>query len=319
VHSRNRRVSVGLTLLALCGAPFPLAAQPRDAAAAEALFRQGREASEAGDHRTACEKFKESNRLDPAVGTVFNIADCEEKLGRLATAWTLFQEVAQRLPTNDDRHAIAKSRASALEPRLPRLTVKLGGDVPPGTLVERDGVELGAASLDTALPVDPGPHSVRVSAPGRKAGVFRVVLRESEVRTLDVEAGPALDSPGGEPAGGGTPEPSSSGTRTLGYVLGGIGIAGLGVGVVTGVMVLDRKSTADDNCPEKRCNQQGFDAAESGRTLGVVSTAGFVVGAVGLAAGAYLVLKSKPEQASRTVLFASARPSGAAFSVLHAF
>src|SRR5687768_2981870 len=55
-------------------------AEPRDAAAAEALFRQGRQAADAGDHAKACEKFKESNRLDPALGTVFNIADCEEKL-----------------------------------------------------------------------------------------------------------------------------------------------------------------------------------------------------------------------------------------------
>ena len=44
----------------------------RDPAAAEALFRAARSAVERGDYRSACPKFEESHRLDPAVGTLFN-------------------------------------------------------------------------------------------------------------------------------------------------------------------------------------------------------------------------------------------------------
>ncbi|MFO0567610.1 MAG: hypothetical protein U0263_18270 [Polyangiaceae bacterium] len=58
-------------------------AQGRDATAAEALFNAGRDAVKAGDYPTACAKFRESNRLDPAPGTVLNLADCEEHLGHV--------------------------------------------------------------------------------------------------------------------------------------------------------------------------------------------------------------------------------------------
>jgi hypothetical protein len=293
-------------------------AEPRDAAAAEALFRQGREAADAGDHAKACEKFKESNRLDPALGTVFNIADCEEKLGRLATAWQLFQEVAQRLQAGDDRQGIAKERARTLEPRLPRLTVRLAAAAPSGTQVQRDGVELGSASLDTPLPVDPGSHSVTATAPGHEPRVFNVVLREAEAQAIEVQ--PGAQSSGNVVTEVTTDRAPSSNQRTVGYVLGGVGLVGLAVGTVAGVMVLERKSTVDDNCNEaKRCNQEGFDAAESGRTLGVVTTAGLVVGALGLASGAYLILSSPKDEGPRTALVTRAAPSGAHLSLVHAF
>src|SRR5882724_10827634 len=159
----------GLVLsCALCAAAPVRAEDTRDPAAAEELFRQGRAASEKRDFNTACAKFRESNRLDPAVGTVFNIADCEEKLGRLATAWTLFQEVVQRLPPADNRRAIAEQRASKLEPRVPKLSIRLAHSARSDVTVRRDGVSLGTASLDTPLPVDPGDHVVIVEGPGMR-------------------------------------------------------------------------------------------------------------------------------------------------------
>src|SRR6266851_1461448 len=94
-------------------------AAPRDPAAAEALFRAGRAAADKGDYVTACPKFEESNRLDPEVGTVFNLADCDEHLGKIASAWQLFKEVEQRLSASDERASIASSRAASLEPKLP--------------------------------------------------------------------------------------------------------------------------------------------------------------------------------------------------------
>jgi hypothetical protein len=294
-------------------------AQPRDAAAAEVLFRQGREAADQGDFGTACDKFKESNRLDPAVGTVFNIADCEERLGRLATAWTLFQEVTQRLAPSDERHAIATKRASALEPRLPRLTIKLSASAPPGIVIERDGVVLGAASLDNSLPVDPGPHEVVVRATGRSPGVFRVALREGEARAVEVTAGAPLESGGGGSHDQIPDRTEPGGNRTLGFVLGGLGIAGIAVGTVAGVMVLDRKSTADEQCPDKHCNEQGFDAVVSGRTLGVVSTTGFIVGGIGLAAGAYFILSSGSGEKPASTVSATFSPGGASFRFARSF
>lgn len=273
----------------------PARAQSADAAAAEVLFREGRAAMEAGDAKTACPKFRESNRLDPAPGTVLNLADCEEKLGRFATAWSLFKEVTQRLPASDERHGLAAQRATALEPKVPKLSVKLEPGSPEGTRVLRDGVELRGASLDTLLPVDPGRHEIVVTTPGYADATVAVVLDAGDKKVVRVRPGP-------KQAGGEASVSSSGSPRTMGWVLTGVGAVGVGVGAVTGVMVLGKKSTVDENCDaQKRCNQTGLDAADSGRTLGTVSGISFIVGGVALAGGAYFLL-SGSEKAPGTAL-----------------
>ncbi len=267
----------------------------QDAAAAEALFQQGRAAVEQGDYVTACAKFHESNRLDPALGTVLNIADCEEHQGKLATAWTYFEEVAQRAGPGDDRAALAKERAQRLLPRLPRLTVRLS-TASDAVRVSRDGVELGRASWGVALPVDPGRHRLVVSVPGHQASSVELELAEGEQREVRLEPGPRL-------ARAKTPAPQAepSTRSTWGWVAGGVGVAGLAVGGVAGALVLGKKSIADDHCPASRCDATGYDAVEAGRTLAVISTTGFVVGALGVVSGAYLLLsgESPPSAAAR--------------------
>ncbi|MBE7484372.1 MAG: PEGA domain-containing protein [Polyangiaceae bacterium] len=282
---------VVLVVAALALVSPGLAAQTRDATTAEALFAEGREAAKAGDFSRACAKFRESNRLDPAPGTVLNLADCEERLGHLATAWTLFREVTQRVPASDERHALALGRANALEPKLPKLTVVLAPGAPPGTRVLRDGVELGAAALDTALPVDPGTHQLTVEAPGHAPSQRRVSLREGQTERVVLTLGAKAPDEGDNRSA-----TKSSSRRTWGYALGGVGLVGVSVGTITGLMVLGERRRVDDNCDEnKRCNADGMDAVDRGRTLGTVSGASFIVGGLALAGGAYLLLSSDKE------------------------
>jgi hypothetical protein len=274
--------------------PSMAGAQASDPAAGEALFREGRAAADAGNYAKACEKFHESHRLDPAPGTVLNIADCEEKLGHIATAWTLYQEVMQKFPARDERYTIAQERVAALEPRVPKLAIRLAANAPANSVVRRDGVELKSASLDTPLPVDPGKHEIVVEAPGRAKSSVTIELAEGDTKRVSVSPGAVVSTPEKVPG----KKTGGSGGKTAGYVLGGIGIVGVGVGAVTGLMVLSKKSTVDDNCDPKTklCNQTGKDAADSGKTLGTISGASFILGAVALGAGAYLVLSSKEKE-----------------------
>jgi hypothetical protein len=302
IRIRAYQVFAVLALAAVLGDVTSASAQSGDAATAEALFREGRKLSDTGDVEGACAKFRESRRLDPAIGTTFNIADCEEKLGHLAEAWSSFQEVMQVLPATDRRRGIAESRAAALDKRLPKLRIRLAGDAPAGTHVERDGVALGAPSLGIDLPVNPGAHQIVVLAPGREPGRYEITLAEAQHVSVDVAPGAASAS--GSPGETGpvhvdatTHTSDGSGSRTLGYVLGGIGVAGIVTGAVAGALVLSKKSTVDDNCnAQKRCNDEGLSAVDSGKTLSVVSTVGFVTGVVGLGAGAYFLFTAGPSR-----------------------
>jgi hypothetical protein len=153
--------------------------QPRDPATAEALFRQGRQAMEAKNYREACPKFAESQKLDPGAGTLMNLATCEEKLVKLASAWQHWKEAIDALPPGDDRVSFARTRVTDLEKKLPRLKVTLASGSNPSAKVFRDEIELAPVSQGVLLPVDPGPHTVTVTLTGHLPEKVTLAVGES--------------------------------------------------------------------------------------------------------------------------------------------
>jgi len=291
-------------------------------AAADALFASARAAMAKADFERACEQFRASDKLDPALGTELNLADCEEKRGRLASAWELFRTVEEKLAPNDERLAVAHGRARALQARVPRLTLTLAAGSPPGSAVRDGTMELGAAAFGLALPMDPGPHELVVSAPGFAARTFSVQLAEAESRALTVSVGPATEQARAvSPAFAARParrdvssdHPSQ---RTWGFVLGGVGVAGLGLAAVSGLLMLDKKGAVKDGCQtDKSCTSSGLNAAHAARTWEIVSNVSWAAGAVALGAGAYLVFTSGSGSKQNTALAFGPAASGAQLSL----
>src|SRR5271166_3476943 len=94
------------------------AADSNQGALAEALFRSARELMAAGKYAEACPKLAESNRIDPKLGTLMNLALCHEKAGKTASAWAEYVqagEIAQRTGQKE-RAQVARDKAQALEP-----------------------------------------------------------------------------------------------------------------------------------------------------------------------------------------------------------
>jgi hypothetical protein len=292
----------------------PAAAQPRDPAAAEALFRQGRDAMKRQDYATACPKFAESQRFDPAAGTLLNLAQCEQKLGKLASAWQHYQEAADQLPAGDPRVTIARQGVAELDKKVPRLVVRLEAGAPEGTKVRRDGVELGGASLGTPLPVDPGDHVVVVVAPGRSEARFTVALGAAETKTVDAEAGPesvaaattgASQGPGERQPAPARPDKADArgangdAFRTVGWVTAGAGVVGLGVGTYFAFSARSNDSRAlekDEQGNPKWCDanqcwaEPGATYSQDARSDSKRAAVALVTGGVLLAAGVVLVL-----------------------------
>jgi len=289
------RLRLGLSIvLALCLASGICRAETSDPSAAEALFRAGRKSFEAGDYASALARFQEAYRLDPTAGTLLNQAICEEKLGRLASAWQSYRKVLEMLPASDERVRMTVSSVHALEKRLSWVTIRLAPVAPKNTRIHRGSVELTAASLDVALPFDPGRHELVVDAPGHRPQRYVLELHEGERQTLDVAPGgasnPAPSAPREKSPAPKVKPVQSSGSPTLGYSLLGVGAAAATVGVVTGILLIDRLNTVADHCVDKRCDAEGLEAGESGRKLRVVFGISVAVGAVSLGAGSYLVL-----------------------------
>lgn len=159
----------------LCGAVALLALPGRvhaedAAAAAQVLFEQGRDLLRAGKAAAACPLLEESQRLDPANGTLLALAMCHEAEGKLASAWAEFVRVAHlaKRDGQTSRETWASERAAALRPRLSMLEVRVAPEVKqlPRVSVARNGAFLHPGSWDLPVPVDGGEHRITVTAEG---------------------------------------------------------------------------------------------------------------------------------------------------------
>lgn len=337
VRWRSRRMGASA---AVCGVALFFTAEntcrAQTTAAAEALFDEGRVALEAKNYDLACERFDASNRLDPAIGTTLNLAVCEADRGRLATSWELFRAALERLGADDPRRDFTQKQIDALAPRLPKLVVTLAASVPFGTTVRDGDMRYPSAALGTPLPEDPGARTLIVEAPGHAPKTIDVVLTEGSTTSIEVAPGPesvgaiavpvaAAPATGAPPALVLPPEPPHSPTRRdrllAGFIVGGVGVVGLGVGIGAGVAALEKKSIADDECSDalRVCTQRGHDAADSGRTLAAISTVGFIAGALATGVGVYLVVTGMKRGEPAVAVSTAALPGGAVVRVVHAF
>ncbi len=268
------------------------------ATAAVALFDAARKLMDEGQYEAACPKLAESQRLSPGMGTLFNLAHCHERVGRTASAWTLFRQVAAeaRSAGQTAREADARSRAESLAPRLVRLKVEVQAPVP-GLVVQRDGDALGSGQWGVAVPVDPGTHLVVASASGF-ASVEKSAAVQEEGSTVVVvlppleplpKASPVSPRPASSPVD--VPPPSKDGAASwhvpVGWTLmvtGGVG-ALVGLGIAIGAKVeADGVTTCtdDDRCADPADVATRNDAVVLGHVATGVAIASAAVGATGL-------------------------------------
>jgi hypothetical protein len=184
--SRVRRI--GAWALGAClSLPRPAAA---DQAKAESLFREGRRLLVEGHVAEACDRFAESQREEPSSGALLNLARCHGDAGMTATAWREYLAAA-RLARSQERPqqaAEAELRAQALESRLLRLVVELEPQSA-GTVVTRNGERLAPSDLGVSIPVDPGSHVVRATAPGHSDWTVTLLLSQpGQVRRVTIPA-----------------------------------------------------------------------------------------------------------------------------------
>jgi tetratricopeptide (TPR) repeat protein len=292
---------------------------------AERMFELGRQAATQGQYSTACNLFKESYRLDPAVGTLINLGDCEEHQGHPREALVWYEKAFSRLSVTDDRMVLVQQRIQALEKTGARLEIRTGAGAPPETKVTLDGELVDATRLKTPILLPAGNHVVVATAVGYRGSRQGVSLKEGEARALQVWPGPPLDEAvptfveAAPDNGRREREARASTWRTVGYGAGAAGLASLWVGSITGFLALDRESLRSKNCnAENVCNQTGYDAAQSGKTLATVSTVTVVAGGLALGVGAYLVLSNRAGS-TQTALVPNASHEGGGMSLLHRF
>jgi hypothetical protein len=258
-------------------------------ARAEALFAEGRRLLTASRFADACPKFAESQRLDPAIGTLLNLGDCYEKMGRTASAWAVFRDAAAEAKRERDarRESVASARATALALGLVKLTILVPkASRTPGLQLKRDGVTIDPAAWSEATPMDPGWHAIEATAPGKRPWTLPVTIDAAQAMT-EITVPPLEDL-----AAKATPVDPTAGRsqRLAGAIVFGTGAAALGAGAIfTGLAVAKNHDSAP-HCHGNRCDALGVELRDEALGNANVATVAVLVGLAAVGGGAALWL-----------------------------
>jgi hypothetical protein len=186
---RSARRSALLALAIGCAARGARADEPTPAQlqAARDLFAAA-ERDEDGEHWSdALEKLRRVADVKLTAGVRYHVALCEEKLGRVATAYAHYVEARDAAAREGNAEVLGLMSdpiLAKLRARVPTLTL----DVPSaaGVSVTVDGVVEPPGLWRVPVPIDPGAHRIEATAPGRAKFARQLEVRERDVTVLAI-------------------------------------------------------------------------------------------------------------------------------------
>jgi len=324
-RSRATRLLAVATIATTLGRVSPSLADSTSDTAAQALFDEAKGLMRSGDYASACPKLEESLRLQASGGTLLFLGLCREGEGKTATAWTRFNEAvsAARRDGRVDREHSAQDHIATLLPKLTKLDVVVPEETRslPGLELRRDGELLPLALAGTPIPVDPGNHTVRATAPGMKAWESVVATAgEGATATVTVPAlerdptavvaiapvplaPPPVPPPAAPPVADMGASDAGSTQRTIALLVGGAGVVGLGIGTYFGVTALSKKSDATAQCPNGStglCNGGAVPLSQDAVNDGNIASVALGVGAAAVIGAGVLWLTAPKARATTT-------------------
>jgi hypothetical protein len=312
-----RRPLACLAVLLLCLAPRAALADP--VSDAKDLFTQGRDLRVHGDCASAIALFRKAHDLYPAgLGTLRNIAECQEALRQFASARRTWLDLKRDLVTSpspkyDGWANDADQAAARLAPKVATIKIDLSIVRASGEAAPSDGVEvtLNGESVPTGLsgtPLerDPGRYLVRVAGPRvgtpeqstvdlgegeAKSVSFRVIVADAQgaVRPGQASPPPLSVAPS-------APDTTQDATqRTLAWIAVGTGAASLMGAAISLAVYASAQDDLNRGCPppHQNCPSSVSPAVNQGQTAATLVNVFTTVGLAGLGGGIVLLVTSR--------------------------
>ncbi len=279
------------------GAPFNKAKyqQTRKATAA---YKAGVKAMSENKLDVALAKFRQSYGIVASPNSRHMIARAHFEAGKYLEAYFEAQATIAEAEEASKKAAKYKKTAEAARAELDAIVAKLAlvtvnvVDAPVGSSLTVAGIEIPSATWGQDLLLLPGELEVVLTT---EAGVeTKKVTLEAGPTTIDISppAPKVVDEPVEEPVEdeGGTYEGPDR--LMMAIIAGGVGVAGMISFSIFGAMTSSKHDVLQENCNSSAmtCSDEFEEDADAGSTYQVVANASAVVGAVGLAAGAGLLL-----------------------------
>jgi len=309
----NRRAfKVALLLAGLAQAPSVFAqADAVQRENAQALYRAGNDARDAGDIKTAAARYEQAFALVPTPVIALAWGKAQIALGQLIEGrQTLLHIRSMKIKPNESpltssAREEAASLAAETEARIATVTLKVGtteGEPPPTLAI--DGAGVPAVALNAPWKVNPGSHTVTVTVSGATAETH-FSLGEGELKEV-VIAVPVSQTPPSPPPDdalrGATTSLGATGvagplaedrapSRVPAYVALGVGGAGVVVTAVFGALALHDRIALDGLCMmgKSNCPAGAQSDINSLHTSSIASDVGLGVAIAGVAAGGALL------------------------------
>jgi hypothetical protein len=321
---RRLRLFLAVGLLGVFS-PRVSRAEADGGAQAKELFARARHLRVQGDCTNAVSVFREAYQVYPSgLGSLRNIAECEESLGHFALARRTWLDLQQALTAKPDPKYAGWDDDSVrgvarLTSRLARLTVDVvaapsSSEPDEGFEVTLDGEPLAASLLGTQLERDPGRCVVRFLP--RTAGsaqeqvvelaereIARVVFRlhaTASPESARIDSSATAAQPGSPNAP--TEHKAAQATSTAGWIALGLAGASL-VGAAAALVV--RQSAHDDlmrACPSGSCDPSLAPTVrpieDRGHTASTLAGVLGTLGVLGVVGGVVLLVWSPPPSTS---------------------
>jgi hypothetical protein len=310
ISSARARPLCCMTLWAmLASASTSFAQQVRDptAAAAEsgaakAEFASAQKLFKMDKFGEALPIFRDLAETTHSPNARLYVGHCLQQLGKNVDAYKAFAAVVKEITEHPDpkytpTREAAITQLAVLNVRLARVVVSLT-DVPPGAAVTLDGAVVEEKDYGSAIVVEPGSHRVEVSAAGVAPMRREVRLDGGELKTVTLSfrkgdeeiAFGASTNRLAPDAPSDTSSDDGATMRTMGLVVGGIGVAGLAVFTVTGLMARSTFADLEAQCPNGCTDAGHLDQIDRGKALQTTANVGLIGGLIGISAGTTLFI-----------------------------
>jgi hypothetical protein len=279
------------------------------------LANDGVVAYEDAQFDLAKEKLSLAFQSLPAPTIALWLARTELKRNDLVAAANWYKRVAElstalgKVELQQQAQRDAAAELTSLLPKLPRIHVDFTGCASADAVVKINGTITELSSSGDVTALNPGQFAVECEHAGHTVA-HRVELAESDTKTIACEF-PIATTPATQPqpsAVSSTSEaqraPRSDLRTIVTYSALGAGALGVLVGTITGIIAVSKSHSLDGKgCSNGHCDPALASDVASLNRLRPISTAGFIVGGIGLASGVTLYLTAPKQEAAPVAVF----------------
>lgn len=301
-----KKVTITGISLGLAWTTFTFGAVAQDEVAARVLFDHGIDAKDRGDYLVCIGDMEGSRQKSQTLGTLFHLAECEDKAGKIASADGHFEQFisgvealgSQKRFKYSDEIEYAKKARMRLAPNIPTLMLRLPVWAPKNVEVLHNGKVVQSAMFGIAIPIDPGEHLVTTQMPGGLVETHRFIVQQKEKRLLKLRVDVPPTLPASVPPKELSVQEVLQSFRKPGFVAVGVASAAFVTWGIAGTIALKEKSTVDEVCPKDNCidperQTRGREAWNRGKTAAELASVGLGLGITGaVVATAMLVMSS---------------------------